>query len=207
MATGGAAHWMAIALSVLVQVAGEHVPCVAESAGTTMLAGSMARAGNSKGDGGLGLPKGIYIGIDMGWVRAGFKEEQQQDYGSLRETYPSVSVGLRRSLAGFGIGLYAFAPPSVDLVAGLEASVYLYPLHPLARTRAEPFVVLSLGSSGGEDIESDGMTGYGGGIEWRLGGKVATRVQIRRLRFSYYENVALRPTLTQIGVGLRMRLR
>ena len=144
--------------------------------------------------------------MHQGLLRPEYKEGLQQDYGSYRTTYPSVGLGLQMGPVGIGIGLYAFAPPSVDLVAGMEASVHLYPLRLLAKRSVQPFAVLSLGSAGGEDIEGGGLLGYGAGMEWRLGSRLAAQALVRRLRFSYYEDVALKSTLTHIGIGLKLRL-
>jgi len=92
----------------------------------------------------------------------------------------------------------AFSLPTIDLILGVRASLVIYPFKV---GPVEPFVTANTGSASGEDVNGSETSGFGAGVACRLSKKVHLVFQVRRLRFSFHEDIQLKNDVTEIAFG------
>jgi hypothetical protein len=112
----------------------------------------------------------------------------------------AVGGEFRWHIVALGVAAEAYSPPTVDLIVGGRLSLSVYPLTlgPL-----ELLATANVGIVSGEDIGGGLTAGYGGGIT--LGFRTVRLVAlVRRVHFSFYDDVALRGGMFEITAGPRV---
>ena len=129
-----------------------------------------------------------------------YKEGYANDSETTKLNLLPVAIGVeaRVKTFAFGVSGEAFSLPNVDLILGIRVSLTIYPFK---AGPIEPFVTANIGLATGEDISYDETNGYGGGLACQVSRKVQLFAQVRRLHFSFYEDIQLKNDVTEIAVG------
>lgn len=120
--------------------------------------------------------------------------------GSTRINPIPVSIGLeaRRKIFALNLSAGAFSLPTIDLILGVRASFIIYPFKV---GPVEPFVTANTGSANGEDVGGSETSGFGAGVGCRVSKKMHFFAQVRRLHFSFSNDIQLKDNVTEIAFG------